>query len=105
LSKRSEHRLCEAPVYRQCRQKEEWYCRRYGIWTIPEDGVALAFEVYKPREHLKPGDEYHSKPQIVATMIRYLQRLGFHLDLVLADSLYGEAKTTFVNVLDELKLP
>ncbi|MEO1523465.1 MAG: IS701 family transposase [Cyanobacteria bacterium J06633_2] len=67
--------------------------------------LPLSFEVYKPRERLKPGDVYQSKPQIAAAMIRQLQSLGFRFDLVLADSLYGEAKTTFVNVLDELKLP
>lgn len=67
--------------------------------------LPLTFEVYKPRERLKPGDEYQSKPQIAARMIQELQDFGFHVDLVLADSLYGEAKTTFVNVLDELELP
>ena len=67
--------------------------------------VPLSFEVYKPRERLKDGDEYHSKPQIAATMIRMLQAMGFCFELVLADSLYGESKTNFVNVLDELNLP
>lgn len=67
--------------------------------------LPLTFEVYKPRERLKTGDEYRSKPQMAAAMIRELQTLGFHFDLVLADSLYGEAKRTFVNVLEELKLP
>ena len=67
--------------------------------------LPLSFEVYKPRERLKEGDVYLSKPQIAAEMIRQLQSLGFCFELVLADSLYGEAKTNFVNVLDELKLP
>jgi SRSO17 transposase len=31
--------------------------------------LPLSFEVYKPRERLKDGDEYYSKPQIAATMI------------------------------------
>lgn len=74
--------------------------------------LPLTFEVYKPRERLKPGDEYQSKPQIAAAMIRCLgsaqlrhsQDLGFHFELDLADSLYGEAKTNFVNLLD-LELP
>jgi FOG: Transposase len=26
--------------------------------------VPLTFEVYKPRERLKPGDEYQSKPEM-----------------------------------------
>lgn len=67
--------------------------------------LPLTFEVYKPRERLKNGGEYHSKPQIAATMIRQLQTMGFEFELVLADSLYGESKINFVNVLDELKLP
>lgn len=67
--------------------------------------VPLTFEVYKPRERLKDNDEYQSKPQIAARMIRQLQAMGFVFELVLADSLYGESKVNFVNVLDELKLP
>jgi SRSO17 transposase len=67
--------------------------------------LPLSFEVYKPRERLKGADEYYSKPQIAAMMIRQLQDMGFRFELVLADSLYGESKTNFVNVLDELKLP
>lgn len=67
--------------------------------------LPLTFEVYKPRERLKDEDEYYTKPQIAATMIRHLQALGFEFELVLADSLYGESKINFVNVLDELKLP
>ncbi len=67
--------------------------------------LPLTFEVYKPRERLKENEEYHSKPQIAAQMIRQLQAMGFVFELVLADSLYGESKANFVNVLDELKLP
>ena len=67
--------------------------------------LPLTFEVYQPRERLKDNDEYQSKPQIAATMIRQLQALGFHFALVLADSLDGESKVNFVNVLDELKVP
>ena len=67
--------------------------------------IPLTFEVYKPRERLKDKEEYQSKPQIAARMIRQLQAMGFQFELVLADSLYGESKVNFVNVLDELKLP
>ena len=66
--------------------------------------LPLCFEVYKPKERLKPADEYRSKPQIAAKMIRALQAMGFRFELVLADSLYGESKVNFVKVLDELKL-
>lgn len=67
--------------------------------------LPLTFEVYKPRERLKDKEEYQSKPQIAAQMIRQLQAMGFQFELVLADSLYGESKVNFVNVLDQLKLP
>ncbi|PZV09068.1 MAG: IS701 family transposase [Leptolyngbya sp.] len=67
--------------------------------------LPLSFEVYKPRERLKETEAYQSKPQIAARMIRDLQALGFKFELVLADSLYGESKVNFVDVLDELNLP
>ena len=44
--------------------------------------LPLCFEVYKPRERLKTTDEYQSKPQIAATMIRQLQAMGFRFELV-----------------------
>jgi len=72
---------------------------------LPKFVKICTFEVYKPRERLKDKEEYQSKPQIAARMIRQLQAVGFHFELVLADSLYGESKVNFVNVLDELKLP
>jgi SRSO17 transposase len=73
----------------------------------------LLFEVYKPRERLRPlprgaADEleaYQSKPQIAAQMIRDLLAMGFRIRLVLADSLYGESPSNFVDVLAELQLP
>jgi SRSO17 transposase len=66
--------------------------------------IPLSFEVYKPRERLKPSNEYQTKLQIAAQMVRTLQAMGFQFELVLADSLYGESKINFVNVLNELKL-
>jgi SRSO17 transposase len=81
-----------------------------GIVAVTAYGVIsgmtfpLIFEVYKPRERLKPGDEYKSKPQIAAEMIRELQKLGFKFELVLADSLYGESECNFIDILDEFKL-
>lgn len=64
----------------------------------------LLFEVYKPREKLKPEDKYRSKPEIAAMLIRQLESMGFKFNLVLADSLYGESGTNFLSVLDELSL-
>jgi SRSO17 transposase len=71
------------------------------------DGITfpLTFEVYKPKERLQAGDTYLSKPEIAAGMIRQLQAWGFGFKLVLADSLYGESGSNFIDVLYELKLP
>ncbi|MDV2997009.1 MAG: IS701 family transposase IS701 [Chroococcidiopsis sp. SAG 2025] len=74
----------------------------YGVFcgmTFP-----LLFEVYKPREKLKPEDKYFSKPQIGAMLIRKLQLMGFNFNLILADSLYGESGENFRSVLDEMGL-
>jgi len=58
----------------------------------------LLFEVYKPKERLKPGEQYHTKPEIV--LMRKLESMGFKFNLVLADSLYGESGTNFISVLE-----
>ena len=64
----------------------------------------LTFEIYKPRERLKPEDKYYTKPEIAGKMIKELKKLGFRFNLVLADSLYGESGKNFRQVLDELEL-
>lgn len=64
----------------------------------------LTFEIYKPKPRLHPGDVYRSKPEIAATMIRQIKQMGFEIELVLADSLYGESERTFLGGLEELKL-
>ncbi|MDZ4878004.1 MAG: IS701 family transposase ISNpu5 [Chroococcidiopsis cubana SAG 39.79] len=74
----------------------------YGVFcgmTFP-----LLFEIYKPHERLKPGDQYRTKPEIAAMLIKQLQSMGFKFNLVLADSLYGESGKNFISVLDELGL-
>lgn len=37
-------------------------------------------------------------------MVRPIKEVGFQIELVLADSLYGESETTFLGCLEELKL-
>jgi SRSO17 transposase len=82
-----------------------------GIVAVTAYGVVdnitfpLLFEVYKPKERLKAGERYRSKPEIAAGMIGTLQQMGFQIERVLADSLYGESGVPFVNVLYDLKLP
>ena len=70
------------------------------------DGISLplSFEVSKPRERLKVGDVYRSKPEIAAQMVRELKQMGFEIELVLADSLYGESKSKVLGYLEELEL-
>ena len=81
-----------------------------GIVSVTAYGVIdgipfpLMFEVYKPKECLKSGDVFRTKPQIAAEMVRELQSLGFKIKLVLADSACGESECPFVSVLDELEL-
>jgi SRSO17 transposase len=81
-----------------------------GIVVVTAYGVIeamtfpLTFEVYKPHERLKPGDRYRTKPEIGAEIIRELQKIGFKIELVLADSLYGESNSSFISVLDEFNL-
>ncbi len=75
----------------------------YGL--LDDITFPLTFEVYKPKERLNPTDRYRTKPEISANMIRELCALGFEFDLVLADSLYGESGSNFVNALHDLSLP
>ena len=57
-----------------------------GTTTFP-----LLFRVFKPESRLKPGDVYKSKPQLAVELVEELLALGFHVSVVLADSLYGES--------------
>lgn len=82
-----------------------------GIVSVDAYGVIdnitfpLMFEVYKPKERLKVGDRYQSKPKIAADMIQALCDFGFEFELVLADSEYGESGSNFVSLLHKLNLP
>jgi len=74
----------------------------YGV--VENITLPLLFEIYKPKERLKPDDVHRSKPEIAAQMMRELQGMGFRFKLVLADSLYGESGSNFIDVLYQLKL-
>ena len=74
----------------------------YGIYknmTFP-----LSFKVFKPKGTLKPEDNYQAKIQLASTIIEELIEFGFNIELVLADSLYGEA-SSFISTLNKNKLP
>jgi SRSO17 transposase len=64
----------------------------------------LLFKIYKPKSRLKPGDEYQSKPQLAVQIIQEIQALGFVIERVLADSLYGESEAV-IRTLEKLNLP
>ncbi len=64
----------------------------------------LLFRVYKPKSRLKDKDVYQSKPELAVELMREIAGLGFVIERVLADSLYGES-WKFISVLDQLKLP
>jgi len=63
------------------------------------DGITFPFEVYKPRRLLNT-DTYRSKPEIAAQMVREINQMGFEIELVLADSLYGESESNFLGCLE-----
>jgi SRSO17 transposase len=74
----------------------------YGIYqniTFP-----LLFKVFKPQGTLKAEDNYFTKIDLAIEIIKELIDFGFKIDLVLADSLYGESNS-FIRTLDKYKLP
>ena len=81
-----------------------------GIVSVNAYGIAgqltfpLLFKVFKPKQRLKEDDEYQTKLQLAQTIIEELVEFGFKIELVLADSLYGESHP-FVGLLDRLNLP
>ena len=61
----------------------------YGVYeniTFP-----LMFKVFKPQKTLKAKDKYKTKIEIATEIITELIELGWNIELVLADSLYGES--------------
>ncbi|AKG23005.1 IS701 family transposase [Calothrix sp. 336/3] len=73
----------------------------YGV----VDGITypLMFQIFKPRNRLREGDKYKSKPQIAIEIIQELKEWGFKIKLVLADSLYGESGDV-IRCLEKLEL-
>lgn len=81
-----------------------------GIVSVNAYGVhenitfPLIFKIFKPKKTLKPEDKYKTKIELASSMITELVELGFNIELVLADSLYGEA-SNFLSTLSRYKLP
>ncbi|NJM00150.1 MAG: IS701 family transposase [Synechococcaceae cyanobacterium RM1_1_27] len=75
-----------------------------SVWGVVDNIVfPLVFDIYKPENRLKVGDRYQSKPEIALHLVKKVMEKGFVVDLVLADSLYGES-STFLNGLEEMGL-
>ena len=73
----------------------------YGVYeniTFP-----LIFKVFKPKKTLKENDTYKTKIELASSIVTELVELGFKIELVLADSLYGEA-SSFIRTLEKYKL-
>lgn len=73
----------------------------YGVYeniTFP-----LSFKVFKPKGTLKSGDKYKTKIELASEIITELINEGFNIELVLADSLYGES-SEFIKKVNEYEL-
>ena len=73
----------------------------YGVYhniTFP-----LLVKVFKPEGTLKEGDKYKTKIELASEIITDLIEENFNIELVLADSLYGES-SQFLIKLDECNL-
>jgi SRSO17 transposase len=74
----------------------------YGVYenlTFP-----LMFKVFKPKGRFKTGDRHKTKIQLAFEIIDEVVSFGFEIELVLADSLYGES-SLFIQTLDRYNLP
>jgi SRSO17 transposase len=74
----------------------------YGVYehlTFP-----LIFKIFKPKGTLKPKDKYQTKIELASRIIDELVKFGFEIELVLADSLYGES-SFFRQTLEQHQLP
>jgi SRSO17 transposase len=73
----------------------------YGVYaniTFP-----LSVKIFKPKGALKKSDQYKTKIELATEIITELVNEGFNIELVLADSLYGES-SEFIRKLIEYKL-
>ncbi|AVP89851.1 IS701 family transposase [Synechocystis sp. PCC 6803] len=70
------------------------------------DGVTFPLEskVFKPKERLKEGDKYKTKPELAVEIIKELEESGFKIKRVVSDSLYGESHSNFISAVEELKI-
>jgi len=99
-------------------KKTDYVARQYlgslgkidnGIVTVNAYGVyanttfPLIVKVFKPKGTLKPEDKYKTKIELASEIITELIDEEFNIELVLADSLYGES-SQFLSKLAEYNL-
>ena len=99
-------------------KKTDYVARQYlgsvgkidnGIVTVNAYGVyrditfPLSVKIYKPKGTLKESDKYKTKIELATEIIAELMDEGFNIELVLADSLYGES-SQFIQKLTLYKL-
>jgi len=81
-----------------------------GIVSVNAYGICenitfpLVFKVFKPKGTLKESDTYKTKIELASAIICEVVKRGFEVELVLADSLYGEA-SLFLRTLEKYNLP
>ena len=63
----------------------------------------MIFRVFQPQRTLKEGDLYKTQIEIASEIITELVNFGFQIELVVADSLYGES-SLFISTLDKFEL-
>ena len=73
----------------------------YGVYE--QISFPLIFQVFKPKGTLKSGDKYKTKIELAVEIITELIDYGFQIELVLADSLYGES-SKFLKIIEKYKL-
>ena len=73
----------------------------YGVYQ--NISFPLMTKIFKPKGRLKKNDIYKTKIELALEIINYLVSFGFKINLVLADSLYGES-SDFINGLIRNKL-
>jgi len=99
-------------------QKTDYVARQYlgsvgkvdnGIVSVNAYGIysnitfPLDFKVFKPSARLKASDQYKTKIELATEIITELIDFGFKIELVLADSWYGES-SQFIGVLEQYQL-
>lgn len=81
---------------------ESWSANAYAV--VDNITYPLLFKIFKPRPRLQPGDVYKTKPELAVEILQELEEWKFQIELVLADSLYGESGDV-IRELERLKLP